>query len=200
MSFYSVSVTRSMIGLSGYARSGKDSAEAIIRARFTGLGARSARFAFADALKRMADPFLQKTLGISAWTKVSEEKKIIRPFLVGLGESCRALDPSFWVKKLAPSILASIEKQLFMPIITDVRYKNEAEWVKSLGGIIVYIGREGVGPANDEEARTVPEVAAMADHKFFLPNFREDQVEKGSEAILAPLLDGFPLDKLAPYR
>lgn len=191
--------TSIMIGLSGFARSGKDSAEAIIRARFTGLGARSARFAFADALKRMADPFLQKTLGLSAWTKVTEEKKIIRPFLVGLGETCRALDPNFWVKKLEPTVKAAMSRGLCMPIITDVRYKNEADWVKSLGGTIVYIEREGVGPANNEEGLTVPEVAEMADYRLFFPNFPEGEVEKGSEAILAPLLDNFALDRLAPY-
>lgn len=188
-----------MIGLSGFARSGKDNADAIIRARFTALGARSARFAFADALKRMADSYLQKTLGLSAWTKVTEEKKIIRPFLVGLGEACRNLDASFWIKKLEPTVKTAIEKRVCMPIITDVRYKNEAEWVKSLGGIIVYVERDGVGPANNEEARTVPEVAAMADFRFSFPNFREDQVEKGTEAILSPLLDNFAIDKLAPY-
>ena len=35
--------------------------------------------------------------------------------------------------------------------ITDVRFKNEAEWIKSLGGYIFQISRDGFGPANEEE-------------------------------------------------
>lgn len=34
-------------------------------------------------------------------------------------------------------------------VITDVRFKNEADYVRKLGGTVVRIYREGTGPVND---------------------------------------------------
>jgi hypothetical protein len=34
-------------------------------------------------------------------------------------------------------------------VITDIRFPNEAEWVKAQGGEVWEILREGVGPVND---------------------------------------------------
>ena len=72
-----------LIGLTGYARSGKDTFF-----QFANLLTSSRksydcqRFAFADELKKECDDFLKSTLGISAYTSDSKEKEIVRPFLV----------------------------------------------------------------------------------------------------------------------
>mgnify|MGYP003326149020 CR=1 FL=1 len=92
-----------IIGVTGFARSGKDtfynySTKALNRAKCY-------RYAFADALKEECDSFLQANLGISAFTEEAQEKELIRPFLVTYGtEIRRKLDPFCWIKKVEASI------------------------------------------------------------------------------------------------
>lgn len=187
-----------ILGISGFARAGKDTAALYLRKSLQAKGFRSTTFSFADELKRMADPFCVKHFGISAFATSTEEKKIIRPFLVGMGETCRNLHPDFWIAKVEPNVKACIEKLNILPVVTDVRYANEGNWVKRMGGIIIYISRDGVGPANSEEARTVPEVEAMADLRIDWPTFGVEELEK-CQSFADEILSKLPLDKLGPY-
>ena len=41
----------------------------------------------------------------------------------------------------------------FTVFVTDVRFKNEAEWIRINGGTLVNISRSGYPPANHEEHR-----------------------------------------------
>ena len=67
----------------------------------------------------------------------------------------RKLDPDCWIKKIEPNVLSAMVQGV-TPVITDVRFGNEADWVRSLGGVMIHIEREGFGPANHDEAENEP--------------------------------------------
>ena len=88
------------------------------------------RSGFADAVKADLHQLLVKKAGISAYTEVDYEKKLIRPLMVAYGTSLmRKMNPMHWVQKMQPSLdLAQTVKATLC--ITDVRYKNEIEMDK----------------------------------------------------------------------
>lgn len=135
-----------IIGLSGYARSGKDEAGRILVERWG-----FERRGFADLVKVLA-----ADLG---WN--GEKDATGREFLQLLGEACRnRLGADVWIR----ACLADPPPNL---VITDVRYPNEHAAIKALGGVIWRITRPGVGPANDHISET-----ALDHHDFdaVLPN------------------------------
>lgn len=129
-------MSRQVIGLCGYARAGKDTAaEALILLGWE-------RVAFADPLKAIA-----RELG---WD--GQKNKAGREFLQTLGSSVRAhLHVDAWVDATVRHIQA-INGDV---IVTDVRYPNEAQALRSLGALIIRIDRPGVSAANDHESERV---------------------------------------------
>lgn len=122
-----------LIGLAGYARCGKDYLAAQLG---------WPRAAFADCLKRD----VAQLLGLSR-EELEQRKGDFRPLLVAYGAARRMLDNDYWIDRLAWNVNQCV--------VTDVRYLNEGLWVRSHGGAVVYVERDGVGPANDEEARSL---------------------------------------------
>lgn len=172
---------RPVIGLCGYARAGKDTmAKAVL-----GAPLHFQRFAFADELKHDVSQAMQKALNLAGRDAdaitvggiMIDMKEQIRPMLVGWGAGMRAVDPGHWIKRLDRLMRVSLTRPVdprgacasgsYDPrfqmmtcrcIITDVRYKDEADWVRSLGGTVVWLSRPGIGPANDEECeKTKPD-------------------------------------------
>ena len=82
------------------------------------------RIGFADALYDMA----RNEYGMT--TKDA-------PLLQRLGSKMRETDEQYWIKRA----FAKIQPTTNIAIITDVRYKNEAEYVHSEGGYLVDITR-----------------------------------------------------------
>lgn len=166
-----------IIGVTGFARSGKDTfyqytSKALNRAKCY-------RYAFADALKDECDTFLQSNLNISAFTEDADDKELIRPFLVTYGTDIRRkLDPFCWIKKVEASISENhppSDKNFIF--ITDVRFRNEAEWVKSLGGLIVQVTREGFGPANSDEHTQSSLIKPLVDLHVMWPSFGDENLD-----------------------
>ena len=60
-----------VVGISGLARSGKDSFYFFAKDKLKEKGINSCRMAFADELKNECDDFLKDNLGISSFTEVS---------------------------------------------------------------------------------------------------------------------------------
>lgn len=143
-----------LIGICGFARSGKDTAAQAL------IGKGWERKAFADALKADAAMALRGSViachhnppqdEIAPWFTDPALKETFRPFLVEYGRAMRALYPEYWIERLALEIEPGK-----CYIITDVRYANEAAWIRSLGGKVVEIVRPGVGPANNEEKNSM---------------------------------------------
>jgi hypothetical protein len=129
------------IGLIGLAGSGKDTAaEALEKTH--------CRYAFAGRLKSIARLF--------GWDGQKDERG--RALLQDLGMAGRKYDQDIWVngikRLLGPEVLKS--KLVF----TDVRFQNEADYIRSIGGTIVRIVRPGQAAENHESELNQSAVAA----------------------------------------
>jgi dephospho-CoA kinase len=127
------------IGLIGLAGSGKDTAaKALYNLGYT-------RAAFADELKFLARGF--------GWRGEKDERG--RALLQDLGMAARRHDPYHWI--------AYIERwtgHKNQVVYTDVRFQNEADYIRSKGGIIVRIVRPGQSAENHESELNQSAVAA----------------------------------------
>ena len=132
------------IGLVGFPRSGKDAAAKHL-AEHHGY----TRIAFGDGVKSLLlaiDPIYKDSLEFLEICKNSKIKDT-REKLQNLGEVLRKYDPDFWVKTALEKIEALPEGASV--VVTDVRYQNEFDLVKQLGGELVGIKRPGHGAVND---------------------------------------------------
>jgi len=136
-----------IIGLTGPAGSGKDTVRQMLEQNHhcTGL-------AFADPMRAMLAPLLDLCGVGNEWMAQRELKELPIP---GLGQSYRVLaqrlgtewgrsiDPDFWVKVAAASMaeVMNIKGPDTVFVISDVRFDNEAQWVKDHGGVIWHIHR-----------------------------------------------------------
>lgn len=159
--------TTRIIGLNGYARSGKDAAASALVADGW------ERIAFADALRDIAyaiDPYvelsgdiegypwydntnyyrLSTVIGWLGWEQAKAEHPDVRRLLQRLGtEGGRdILGKNIWVDtafKRARMDGAGL-------VITDVRFQNEAEAIRERGGKVVRLNRPGIGPVNEHSS------------------------------------------------
>ena len=145
---------KSLIGLVGYPGSGKDALAAEL-CRWGGF----TRYAFGDSVKSLLLA-TDKTYGDSLERLEDWKRRGLhetREKLQRLGQRLRDYDEDFWVKSM-PAIIAD------RAIITDIRYDNELDWVKSKGGIVVAVHRPGYGPVNDHKSETnTTRLLALAD-------------------------------------
>ena len=185
-----------LIGISAFAKSGKDTICALMNRRLMELDYRPVKFPFASELKKRIDPFLSKEIGISAFTKNPEEKDMIRPFLVLYGETARGIYEDYWIELVKHQIEmfdeAYEEDGISMfPVITDVRYENEARMVQESGGKILHIERVGIEAPNPSEEKNHPLVKGMADVTLEWPTFEgeEEIATKGYEIVKKMIKD-----------
>ena len=139
-----------IIGLTGYAQSGKDTFASILVEKYG-----YSRIAFADKIRDFlyginpmvaCSPtgYLQDLVNLVGWDKAKQEPQV-RRLLQDLGISARDLiSEDIWVT----AALSSVSKDQRV-VITDVRFENEAAIIKSMGGQLWRVKRSGVGPVND---------------------------------------------------
>ena len=153
-----------LIGLTGYAGSGKDTvAEYLIKEHgFT-------RLAFADKVRELAyrlnPPIdygasdIQWEVNKQGWDAAKQHPEI-RIWLQDIGTSCRDIQGAdVWIDALYSGYWALIDDaqpchNIENVVITDVRFLNEMEWIIGLGGRIVRVNRPEVGPVNDHPSET----------------------------------------------
>ena len=156
-----------IIGIAGPARSGKDTLCNQFLEIFQEMNIKAKRSALADQLKLESKDFIFNTLGIDVFTEKTEEKNIIRPFLVTWGTHVRRkLDPDIWIKKIQDSI-----EENSILIVPDIRFKNEFDWVKNNNGYMFFVDRinengELVPDANQDEAENNMFLRESSDHSF----------------------------------
>lgn len=140
------------IALIGKARSGKDTAAAfLVRERaYT-------RVAFADPLKEMAlsiDPWipthpygdrrihvrLSALVRDAGWEYAKDHYPEVRHTLQRIGQTQREFDADYWVNVAARKI-AGAERWNLPVVVTDVRYRNEADMLRARGFRMVRIIR-----------------------------------------------------------
>jgi hypothetical protein len=150
-----------IIGLIGYAQSGKDSFASFLLP----FGWR--RHALADALKKTAyvlNPIVENLDGSGvvrlAWLvdnvgwEQAKQSKDVRELLQRLGTEVghNLLGENVWVNLLSKRIAESEDD---LVVVTDVRFPNEAEWILDLGGSLIRITRPGVGPVNGHASESL---------------------------------------------
>jgi hypothetical protein len=144
-----------IVGLAGYARSGKDTAaEVFVQEGFT-------RLAFADLLKEFVyriNPYIvdEGAYGVvhrltelvdseGGWETAKHYQEVRRLLQVtGTEAARRLLGEDVWVNALFNKIVPGEDY-----VITDVRMENECNAIAESRGILLWVHREGVGPAND---------------------------------------------------
>jgi hypothetical protein len=67
--------------------------------------------------------------------------KTPRQIMCEYGAMKRQLDPAYWINRLADDILLRHQAQFQWAVISDVRFRNEADWIKKHGGYIVRLNR-----------------------------------------------------------
>lgn len=140
-----------IIGLTGPAGSGKDAVRAALEAQlgFTG-------FAFADPIRSMLRDLLT---GAGLDTAHMDDRALKETIIPALGVSYRhlaqtlgtewgrSLRDDFWLR-LAGAYMADLMDQLAPAdhkfVISDVRFANEAAWVRARGGVIWRVYRPGL--------------------------------------------------------
>ncbi len=131
-----------LLGLVGKKKSGKDTFCKILQgfsaARIISLPV--LRLAFADQVKDE----LCLELGVSR-EHLEKYKEKFRPLIKDKGMEGRKKDPKYWIN-IVDKLIEEYEnsKKICVCVITDVRFVNEAEYVKSLGGKTVRIRREDI--------------------------------------------------------
>lgn len=105
------------------------------------------RFAFADRLKEM----LCAAIGITL-KELEDNKEEYRERLQNYGSMKREEDPRFWIKELVLS--SKWQHATGWKFITDVRYMNEAEFVKDSGGILLRVSRPSLASNDMHESET----------------------------------------------
>ena len=204
-----------VIGVGGFARSGKDTFVKIAKKILKENGYNPIKLAFADAVKEDMDAFLKENYNISAWTDDTEDKKIIRPFLVAHGCGKRLqTDGKYWIDKVNEEIeRIHCEDVVF---VSDCRFPNEVDWIhEKLGGWFVHVkkyseiplssagGQQGDGTfkkfddaPNDEEAKNDPLCEQKADYKLEMENAIErEQRLKGIKITVDSLVDNTYLNE-----
>ena len=127
-----------IIGISGKKRSGKDTVYQLIRKDIAYRGnVFIARAAFGDDIKEEVAKATGKSLA-----HIEENKERFRPILQWWGADFRRHyeGENYWLDRMQ-RMMSSIRDPEVL-VITDVRYPNEANLVKSFGGIMIRVKRE----------------------------------------------------------
>lgn len=142
-----------LIGLYGKARSGKDTVANYLRRRYGFLS-----MSFAEGVREAT----AATYGVPVGLMFDEEAKelplpgipdlTVRQALINIGMGCRhTIGPDVWVDRWERQY-ATVPS--FMPVaVKDVRMDNEAQRIRSLGGLILHIERPGAGLAGGVDAK-----------------------------------------------
>lgn len=134
-----------IIGLSGKARAGKDSMYEAI-SHVSKLEVR--RIALADPLKDEVYKYVLKPHGVERSALDDERKKYFRLILQGWGTDFKRnfFGQDYWVQRLEAK-LNSPQFRNFKGIvcITDIRFREEADFVRERGGYVVRINRPKKG-------------------------------------------------------
>jgi len=166
-----------VIGLSAFARSGKDLFFKILNKKVD-----CVRIALADELKAELQPVIQSKYGFDILNCTPEQKEIARPSIVSYAKTKRdSSGGTYWYNKINDKV--NQLKDSTLVVITDIRYnqyeKDEVYWVKEiLSGTLVHIKKYDVidgkkvfsSAPNDEELINDPLVYNSCDYKIEWPD------------------------------
>jgi len=141
-----------IIGLCGYAGSGKDTVAQILVQEHG-----FERRAFADKLKAIAydiDIDLAEAVDLLGWDRAKQIPKY-RALLQDLGVAVREhLGEDAWVNAVLPPEPIAKPGSLWDYVITDVRFNNEIDRILDLGGKVGEVIRPGIAAINNHVSET----------------------------------------------
>jgi hypothetical protein len=199
-----------VIGFGHKMRHGKDSAvAAIVANRADKYDVR--RYAFADALKREANEAAEKAGGMEQlitemrsthnlpeWVVYSPTPDMSDP-LCPLGkqrtllqwwgtEYRRASDSYYWVKKLYRTIQ---QEKPQIALVSDMRFKNEFNWVVSLDGRTVKVTRHGFDNGAGNHPSEIDLDGVKFDYEILVNDGELDQLKKDALTVFDLICDEF---------
>jgi hypothetical protein len=142
----------SLIGVGGYAGSGKDTVANHLVAKYSFV-----RDAFADRLRKgllALDPIVYANLRLSilvdtwGWDSAKRKYPEVRALQQRYGDEAgrQIHGKDCWVDALFNSYDGDVMGQHL--VISDVRYPNEIEAIRDYNGTLLWVERPGVGPVN----------------------------------------------------
>ena len=138
-----------LIGLTGHARSGKDSVSSVLVDDYG-----FTRVSFADAIRDVAyltDPHVIRPLVDTYGWEAAKGEPGVREFLQDLGMAVRlVLGPDTWVDAALPQFRS--ERDMPLTVVSDVRFPNEVAAIRECGGVIWQVVRPGVSAVNGHES------------------------------------------------
>ena len=160
-----------IIGVVGLAGSGKNTVAEMLRQA----GETVTTISFAARLKWVA----KHEFG---WDGKKDARG--RKLLQEVGEAARKYSPLHWVRCLEGdyTVYRAASQSLF--VVTDVRFKNEAKWIREHGGVIWRVERDGAGLKGElgKDASETEQASIKAD--LVLQN-NADLHSFGDEVVLA---------------
>lgn len=170
-----------IIGIAGKKRSGKDTAAKIIKDI---IGPACQILHFADALKEeVADVCLVSL------KEIEENKELFRPMLQWWGTEFRRKyqkDETYWIEQLDQKIIPD-----WVNIIADVRFPEEAEYIKRNGGVLIRVDRYGgIGPKDSHLSETALDHYTELDFDHVITASSLDSLEQQTK-IVTELLESY---------
>ena len=125
-----------LIGISGKKRSGKDTVGAMVVEWLNEHGFDAAQVAFADQLKEE----VAEATGVNRRMQEMDKERW-RPILQWWGVEFRRhyFGQDYWVRKMMEKLLVMDED---VAVVTDVRFRDEADFIRASGGFVVRVERE----------------------------------------------------------
>lgn len=171
------------IGLSGYARAGKDSlCIALIEVFKEKYNLEAKRFSIAgDCIRKDLNKLVSDKTNLSVFTSNDKEKTLLRPLFVEYGRLMRNTSKGrYFIEKLNAD---KTFRKNNISIITDIRYteypKDEVWWLKDeVKGTLFYIEREGLKPANNFELANGKIIKSLADQIICTPEYKDLKIYK----------------------
>lgn len=159
-----------ILGLTGYAGTGKDTVRAVLEE----LGYHG--MAFADPIRDMIRMLLS---GASIDEQYMDSRALKESEMPELGVSYRQLaqtlgtewgrsqQPDFWLRIAGAhmaDLTANATRQPVCFVLSDVRFADEADWIRQRGGMIWSINRAGVAPVRQHVSEdNIAQLVAGAD-------------------------------------
>lgn len=186
-----------LIGMAGMQGAGKDYMYDWLRLKLEDQWV--TRIAFADGVREevarevldaigIGSPDFLKTANLGSWKKPYTDGQ--RFILQQWGtEFRRAQDPDYWVKHGMQRVAKEWKKGADLVVITDVRFANEAEAIRSAGGYVCQVVA-GPGVRAERNGVTMEAMKAQSKHASEMIDFTCDFIisNNGGEPVLEPRL------------
>lgn len=162
---------------------------------------------FADALKKEASAIGMDVLAARYGVELSKAIDMSDPLCQGPygkqpkvlqahGQGMREANPWYWVNKVKEYAESLPDKTIL--VLADMRYKNEALWIKESGGVTVKVNREGfVDPSRDPSHISEVDLDDYNfDYSISVGEGGVDELKRDAEQVFRHILESKSLEGL----